>query len=137
MNEQTKRRLDEQFGKVGFEKALPGMDLVEVTDGRARVRLTVTDALVNVNGTLHGGVVATLVDVVGTVALMAADRDGRSGVSTDLNVSWFAPGPKGASVLVEATVLKIGKTLGFVTVDLRRESDGVLMAQGRMTKYMG
>lgn len=137
MNEQTKRRLDEQFGKVGFEKALPGMELVEVTDGRARVRLTVTDALVNVNGTLHGGVVATLVDVVGTVALMAADRDGRSGVSTDLNVSWFAPGPKGASVLVEATVLKIGKTLGFVTVDLRRESDGVLMAQGRMTKYMG
>jgi acyl-coenzyme A thioesterase 13 len=78
-----------------------------------------------------------LVDVVGTIAIMTADRDHRPGVSTDLNISWFAPVPKGEHVLVEATVLKTGRTLAFVCVDLRRESDNVLAAQGRMTKALG
>ena len=38
-----------------------------------------------------------------------------------------------SAVLAEATVLKIGKTLAFVSVDIRREHDRVLVAQGRMT----
>jgi acyl-coenzyme A thioesterase 13 len=39
-------------------------------------------------------------------------------------------------VLAEAAVLKSGRTLAFVQVDVRRESDGVLVAQGRMTKFL-
>jgi len=74
--------------------------------------------------------------VVGTLAIMTADRDGRPGVSTDLNVSWLSPAPGGSTVLVEATVLKSGRTLAFVQVDVRREQDGVLVAQGRMTKFL-
>ena len=46
-------------------------------------------------------------------------------------------GAEGEFVVVEATVLKSGRTLAFVSVDLRRESDGVLAAQGRMTKVLG
>ncbi|EAU61715.1 PaaI family thioesterase, partial [Stigmatella aurantiaca] len=60
----------------------------------------------------------------------------RPGVSTDLNVSWFSPAPGDSTVLVEATVLKSGRTLAFVQVDIRREKDGVLVAQGRMTKFL-
>ena len=40
-------------------------------------------------------------------------------------------------VLAEATVLKTGRTLAYVSVDVKREQDGVLVAQGRMTKFMG
>jgi len=76
------------------------------------------------------------VDDAGTLALITADRDSRPGVSTDLNVSWFAPAPGGSTVIAEATVLKVGKTLGFVSVDIRREDDNVLVAQGRMTKFL-
>ncbi|HUS66763.1 MAG TPA: PaaI family thioesterase, partial [Kofleriaceae bacterium] len=83
----------------------------------------------------HGGAICTLVDDAGTLALISKDRDSRPGVSTDLNVSFFAPGE--GAVIAEATVLKIGRTLGFVSVDIRREHDNVLVAQGRMTKHMG
>jgi acyl-coenzyme A thioesterase 13 len=110
---------------------------VSAADGRARLELDVTEAMQNVNGMLHGGVIATLVDIAGTAAIKTADRQGRPGVSTDLNVSFFAPAPGGSVVVADAQVLKIGKTLAFVTVDIRRAADGALVAQGRMTKYQG
>ena len=116
---------------------VPGMQAVDASEGHVVIRVEVGAELVNSFGMLHGGAAATLVDVVGTIAIAAADRDHRPGVSTDLNVSWFAPVPKSEFVVVEANVLKTGRTLAFVTVDLRRESDGVLAAQGRMTKVLG
>ena len=128
----------ERFGTLktgGFDRALAGIELLEVKEGRARVRLPVGDGVKNLGGKMHGGAIATLIDDVGTIAIMSKDRDSRPGVSTDLNVSFFAPGE--GVVIAEATVLKHGRTLSFVSVDVRRESDGVLVAQGRMTKHLG
>ena len=136
MDDKLKERLS-RFGQSGYDRSLTGMEMLEVSGGKARVRLPVSEAVQNLGGALHGGAVATLVDVVGTLAIMSADRDHRPGVSTDLNVSWFSPAPGGSTVLVEASVLKSGRTLAFVQVDLRRENDGVLVAQGRMTKFLG
>ena len=121
----------------GFDRALAGMEVLEVESGRARARLLVGEAVQNPMGALHGGAVATLVDDVGTLAVISADRDGRPGVSTDLNVSYLSPALAGSTVIIEAQALKSGRTLAFVTVDIRREKDNVLVAQGRMTKFMG
>jgi acyl-coenzyme A thioesterase 13 len=130
-------RLGELFGTQGFDKSLAGMKLVSAEDGKAVVRLEVTEAVQNWGGTLHGGAIATLVDDAGTCAIISKDRDHRPGVTTDLNVSYFNPGPGGSFVLAEATVLKTGRTLAYVSVDIKREHDGVLIAQGRMTKFLG
>lgn len=135
MRDDVKERLGAAFGTIGFDQAFPGMELVEVNEKRGVVRLPVDEKVQNINGTLHGGAIATLVDIAGTVAIIGADRDHRAGVTTDLNVSYFAPGS--GTVRCEGTVLKIGRTLAFVSVDIRREGDGVLVAQGRMTKFMG
>ncbi|MDP9118591.1 MAG: PaaI family thioesterase [Actinomycetota bacterium] len=115
---------------------VPGLEAVRVGDGHLVVRVEVEPGLLNYSGSLHGGAAATLVDVVGSLAIVAVDRDNRFGVSTDLNLTWLAPIPVGEWVEVDATVLKCGRTLAFVSVDLRRESDGVLGAQGRMTKKL-
>ncbi|MEZ0229716.1 MAG: PaaI family thioesterase [Planctomycetota bacterium] len=130
-------RLGELFGSHGYDKSLAGMKLVSAESGKAVVRLEVTEAVQNWGGTLHGGAIATLVDDAGTCAIISKDRDHRPGVTTDLNVSYFNPGPGGSFVLAEATVLKTGRTLAYVSVDIKREADGVLVAQGRMTKFLG
>jgi len=135
MDTDARDRLGQLFGTLGFDAAFPGMELLDVANGRARVRLPVGERVQNINGTLHGGAIATLVDNAGTLAIISADRQHRAGVTTDLNVSYFAPGT--GVVVCEGTVLKIGKTLAFVSVDIRREADNVLVAQGRMTKFMG
>ena len=120
---------------MGFDETC-GFRLLEAAEGRARVELDVGPHLVNVNGTLHGGAIATFIDHAGTLAIKSADRQGRPGVSTDLNVTFFLPAPGGVTVVAEAQVLKIGKTLAFVTVDVKLP-DGRLVAQGRMTKFQG
>ena len=113
-----------------------GFRAVSWGEGKARVELTVSEAVQNVNGSLHGGCTAALVDHVGTLAIVTADKDARPGVTTDLNVTYLAPAPVGQIVHADATVLKIGKVMAYVTVDVRR-ADGVLVAQGRMSKYQG
>ena len=128
--------LVKQFFAHGFDASLKGMSLVSMKDGQASVRLEVSPEVQNMGGTLHGGAIATLVDDAGTLAIMSADTDSRPGVTTDLNVSYFSAARGGEAVLAEATALKTGKTLGFVSVDIKTEG-GKLVAQGRMTKFLG
>lgn len=116
---------------------VPGLDPTVVDGGHVVVHVEVTLDHVNAAKTLHGGAAATLVDVVGTLAILNEDQHHRPGVSTDLNVSWFAPITLGDTAVVEAQVLKTGRSLAFVTVDIRRASDDTLCVQGRMTKALG
>ena len=123
-------------GKATFDRTL-GYRVDSYGGGKARLLLEVTDAVANPHASLHGGAIATLVDQAGTIAIMTADRSGRPGVTTDLNVTYLAPAPVGTTVIADGVVLKIGKTLAFVSVDIRRQHDDALVAQGRMTKFQG
>ena len=135
--EEVRRRVAERvaaIAEIGLSHAL-GFRVVDWGEGRAKVELEVGPIVENPNAMLHGGAIASLIDHAGTVAISSSDREGRPGVSTDLNVTFLAPAPRGSTVVAEAQVLKNGKTLAFVTVDVRRKDDGVLVAQGRMTKF--
>jgi acyl-coenzyme A thioesterase 13 len=136
MDENVRARLQAFITRGGFDQSLVGLEVIDAEGGRAKLRIVVELPVQNLNGTLHGGAIATLVDDAGTLAIMTADKDGRPGVTTDLNVSYLSAGRAGEAVLVEATVLKSGRTLAYVNVDLRRERDGALIAQGRMTKFL-
>lgn len=130
----------QHLGQIGFDTSLPGVELISIGEGAAEVRIPVQDTIQNWGGTLHGGAIATLVDNVGTLAIMAADREGRPGVTTDLNVSYFSAAPSGAVVRVAGKTVKCGRTLAFVEVDLFLETEGERgkhLAQGRMTKFLG
>jgi acyl-coenzyme A thioesterase 13 len=111
-----------------------GFRLLSYGGGRAEMECPVTPPTQNVNGFLHGGVLALLVDEAGTVALASEDRESRPGVTTDLNVSYLTPG-RPPRVVARARALKVGRTLGYVQVDIFND-DGRLVAQGRMTKFM-
>jgi acyl-coenzyme A thioesterase 13 len=132
------RRVAERIGKleqsVGFHETC-GFRSLSWGDGKARTEMVVAPSVQNISGNLHGGATASLVDHVGTLAIITADQEARPGVTTDLNVTYFAPAPAGSTVIADAQVLKCGKTMAYVTVDVRRAHDGVLIAQGRMTKY--
>jgi acyl-coenzyme A thioesterase 13 len=137
MSDDVRRKVEERIhGNMnqGFQRHC-GFRALSWGGGKATVELAVTPELQNPNGSLHGGAVASLIDYAGTVAIMSADRDGRPGVTTDLNTTYLAATPGGDTAIAEATVLKVGRTLAFVTCDVRRKSDGALVAQGRMTKF--
>jgi acyl-coenzyme A thioesterase 13 len=136
MDDGVRARLQAFLEMGGFDKTLVGLELIDAESGKATLRISVARPLQNLSGNLHGGAVATLVDEAGTIAIMTADRDNRPGVTTDLNVSYFSSARADDVILIKAEVLKSGKRMAYVSVDLLREHDGVRLAQGRMTKFL-
>lgn len=76
------------------------------------IKMPVVDSVCNLGGTLHGGAIATAIDFVTTIHVALVDKHERAGVSTDLNVSYFRPAPKGSVVYFHSKVVKTGKSIG-------------------------
>lgn len=74
---------------------------------------------VNRAGTMHGGVVMTLVDSGGSLAV-ATNGYRNTGVSTDMNGTFVRPsGRAGDEVRVVSKVIGMGKTLAYTRTEIR------------------
>ncbi|NWI21119.1 ACO13 thioesterase, partial [Crypturellus soui] len=118
-----------------FDRVLRKMKFVSATPGKLVCELKVEEEHTNRGGTLHGGLTATLVDIVSTAALMHTER-GVPGVSVDMNITYTTAAKIGEEVLITAQILKQGRNLAFASVDLTNKATGKLIAQGRHTKYL-
>ncbi|XP_049510763.1 acyl-coenzyme A thioesterase 13 isoform X1 [Panthera uncia] len=119
-----------------FDRVLEKVTLVSATPGKLICEMRVEDDHANKYGTLHGGMIATLVDNISTLALVSTER-GAPGVSVDMNITYMAPAKIGEDIVITAHVLKEGKTLAFTSVDVMKKATGKLVAQGRHTKHLG
>lgn len=118
-----------------FDRVLKGLEVtrVDVEKGEIDAVFEVTEQWSNVYNTCHGGAIATLVDVVGSMALLAKDPT-RAGVSIELSVSYLSAAKAGEKVMCTAKALRVGKKLGFSSVELRLVSNNQLIATGKHTK---
>uniref|UniRef100_A0AAQ6A2P9 Acyl-coenzyme A thioesterase 13 n=2 Tax=Amphiprion TaxID=80969 RepID=A0AAQ6A2P9_AMPOC len=120
----------------GFDRVLSKVDVLSASPGKVVCEMRVEEEHTNRAGTLHGGMTATLVDVISTLAIMNSER-GAPGVSVDMNITYMSAAKMGEDVLITAQVLKQGRTLAFATVDLTSKATGKVIAQGRHTKHLG
>ncbi|KAI4893357.1 hypothetical protein NFI96_023747 [Prochilodus magdalenae] len=120
----------------GFDRVLKKVEIVSASPGKVVCEMKVEEEHTNRGGTMHGGLTATLVDVISTTAIMYSER-GAPGVSVDMNITYMNAAKIGEDVLITAQVLKQGRTLAFATVDLTNKATGKIIAQGRHTKHLG
>ncbi|XP_029446634.1 acyl-coenzyme A thioesterase 13 [Rhinatrema bivittatum] len=120
----------------GFDTIMRKVNIISASPGKIVCEMKVEEEHTNVNGTLHGGMTASLVDVVSTAALLYTER-GSAGVSVDMNITYMNAAKLGESILITAQILKQGRSLGFATVDLINKDTGKIIAQGRHTKHLG
>ena len=78
----------------GFAGRL-GAEVVSSDDGSARVRFEAHDDHLNPAGTLHGGVLATLVDTAMGQAVRSVTGDGDVPATSQLTVTYLRPGKTG------------------------------------------
>ncbi|KAK9162146.1 hypothetical protein Syun_003048 [Stephania yunnanensis] len=109
------------------------VDLME--PGRVVCSLTVPHRLLNTANFLHGGAIASLIDLVGSAALHTVGATS-SGSSLEINISYLDSAFENDEVEIDAKVLRMGKAIGVVVVELRKKKTGKIMAQGRHTKYL-
>jgi uncharacterized protein (TIGR00369 family) len=79
------------------------------------------------SGQYHGGVIASLIDVAGDFALIAALGHGVPTIN--FRVDYLRPGRQG-DLIARARVRKAGRTIGVVDIEVE-DDRGVLIAVGR------
>lgn len=120
----------------GFDRVTSKVEVLSASPGKVVCEMRVDEEHTNRGGTLHGGMTATLIDDISTLAIMYSER-GAPGVSVDMNITYMNAAKIGEDILITAQVLKAGRTLAFATVDLTNKATGKLIAQGRHTKHLG
>jgi acyl-CoA thioesterase len=108
-----------------------GITLVERKPGFGRIRLTKTpDTPSGIGGSVHGGILATMVDVAMLVAIFAEMRPDQEPAGTaDLSISYLRQA-HGEHIYADATVVKRGRQLALVEVSIVDDEDR-LCARGR------
>jgi uncharacterized protein (TIGR00369 family) len=113
----------------GFAEAL-GVHEQKAEDGRATAELEATEEHLNPAGTVHGGVLASLLDMTMGHAVRSRTGDSDVPATSQLTVTYLRPGTPGRMV-VSAAVSKQGENLTVCQADV--EQDGRTLAHALAT----
>jgi uncharacterized protein (TIGR00369 family) len=110
----------------GFAGSL-GIQVAGTGDGGARLTLEVTEEHLNPAGTLHGGVLATLVDTAMGQAVRTVTGEDDVPATSQLTVTYLRPGTPGR-VEVTAAVRTRGEHLTVCEADVEQNGQAVAHA---------
>jgi len=110
-----------------------GMDVVEASGGEVTVAMDVQDLHVNLQGLVHGGMLAILADTACGLSIRSAMEPGRLHVTTDLDIHYLSPARPGR-LLGRGKAIKVGRTLAFAEASIEDEAGRLLArAQSRFS----
>lgn len=120
---------------IGANDALTGLPkflgarIVEMTPGRLKATLEVRKDLLTPFGSLHGGVIAALVDhVLGCIMYPLMQR-GQWAATTEFKLNYLAA-VRGGTLTADATVLALTRRTGVVRIEVTNDGRMACSAQG-------
>ena len=113
-------------GPGGFAQRI-GAEVEDADDGGARIAFEVREEHLNPAGTLHGGVVATLVDTAMGQAIRTTTGEGEVPATSQLTVTYLRPGKPGA-LAVTARLRTRGEHLTVCEADVEQDGKEVAHA---------
>jgi len=109
-----------------------GIVIEEVSEGYARLSLTVRPEYLNAVGRAHGGIVGMMLDQAFAVA---ANSRGLSAVSLTMTTSYHAGAPCGSTLVAEARPVDIKRKVSTWDIVCHMREDDRLIASARGTAY--
>jgi uncharacterized protein (TIGR00369 family) len=131
------RRMDrideirEMFARSTFHTAFVGARLERVASDEVDVSLQVEPRHLNLSGTLHGGMIATLADMATGLAYRTGLPEGTNALTSSLSVTFLRPSEAGV-VTAKGRVIKRGSWFGYAEADVV-DADGRLLARAAAT----
>ncbi|MFD6209687.1 MULTISPECIES: PaaI family thioesterase [unclassified Peribacillus] len=107
------------FSHIGFE-------IIRFEESNVTIKLNIEDHLLNVNGTLHGGIHATMLDTI--LGMVTRSVTKSKVVTTSLNVHYLASISSG-ELFAEAKVLQKGYKIAFTEGEIK-DAEGNIIAKG-------
>ena len=119
-----------------YQKKIPFLTHLKILTetlgkGTATLSLPVEKHLTNSLGTVHGGVIMSLLDVALCTAARTLHPESIGVVTIDLSTS-FIGGGSGAKLYAEARVMRDGRSMSFVEAEAKND-DGSLVAKAIAT----
>lgn len=116
--------------EVPFNRFLE-IQITQLEQGEASMSIPYKEHLLGDSSrpALHGGVISSLIDVVGGTALLTTVDKGDRLSTLDLRVDYLRPAGK-AELTAKASVLRVGKRAGVVQIRVTSGDDKVHVAEG-------
>ncbi|MEO1227864.1 MAG: PaaI family thioesterase [Myxococcota bacterium] len=108
----------ERFVRQEFPQA-PAARILEAGPDRVRVERPTDEADLRPGGTVSGPVMMALADHVAYLAVLAAVGLEALAVTTHLSIDFLRKPPAGTALVAEAEIVKLGKSLVVVQVQLQ------------------
>jgi uncharacterized protein (TIGR00369 family) len=106
-----------------------GMEVVAASAGDVTVAMDVLDRHVNLQGLVHGGMLAILADTACGLSIRSAMEPGRLHVTTDLDIHYLSPARPGR-LFGHGKAIKVGRSLAFAEASVEDE-EGTLLARAQ------
>jgi uncharacterized protein (TIGR00369 family) len=106
-----------------------GMEITEAAAGEVTVAMDVLDRHVNLQGLVHGGMLAILADTACGLSIRSAMEPGRLHITTDLDIHYLAPARPGR-LFGRGKAVKVGRTLAFAEASVE-DTEGRLLARAQ------
>jgi uncharacterized protein (TIGR00369 family) len=95
-----------------------GAEPEDPDDPTAGLSMVITDQALNAAGVLHGGVIATVLDLAAYLAVLPTLGDSEQAVTHSFSASYLSAAAAGETVLVKGAVLRRSRHLAFTSVSM-------------------
>lgn len=125
-------KIREKFRENSFP-TLVGIEIESIENGRARLAMDVTEKHLQLQGIMHGGAIATLIDTAVAMAILGASEPGDRFTTIEMKINYLSPVREGR-VFADAKLIRDGRRIVVAECDVF-EPRGRLAAKGLLT-YM-
>jgi len=108
-----------------------GIEVIEISEGYAKLQLYFEDHLTHPFGYFHGGALASLADSTGVNAVLTLLREDEKIATLEMKINYFVP-VKDTVVYAEGRVVHKGKRFAVADVDVKNVN-GELTAKAIVT----
>ena len=115
-------RVRDSFGRQPFMMSM-GARMEEVAPGRVSVVLPYAEGVTQQHGFFHGGAMGALADTAGGYAAFTLFPADSTVLTVEYKINIMAPG-RGERLVADAEVVRSGRTLTIVKVDVFAEKEG-------------
>lgn len=123
-----------------YSLLIPTMRIISASsEGRVTGDMVLEEKHVNSLGGIHGTTSAAIIDFSAGMAIVAKSGGEKTGVSTDIHISYVSSARVGDTVEVECWVHKLGRSVAFTTCEIRKVEDGgkrKVLVTGSHTKFV-
>jgi uncharacterized protein (TIGR00369 family) len=109
-------KLRETFARIPYVRLL-GMEFVSAERGAATFALDARDELTRMEGIMHGGAIASLLDTAAAFAVHTLLGPNQRTVTVDLTIHYLRP-VLGGRIEARARVLRAGRRLVILTIEV-------------------